>query len=140
MTETLKGNAVFNVSKGKVVNTGIQNGLIIFLAELRYKLKDLEFSRIYGNIDIDGKDLTINTFIFNSEDIRLAMNGKINSDLTASNMSVKLEFNNHFIKDIPRPAIAFYNEYLSGRWYTIPFLLNGNITDSKNIKMLKKNQ
>jgi hypothetical protein len=37
MTETLKGNATFNVSKGKVVNTGIQNGLIIFLAELRYK-------------------------------------------------------------------------------------------------------
>lgn len=140
MTETLKGNATFNVSKGKVVNTGIQNGLIIFLAELRYKLKDLEFSKIYGNIDVDGRDLTINSFIFNSEDIRLAMNGKINSDLTANNMSVKLEFNNHFIKDIPRPAIAFYNDYLSGRWYTIPFLLNGNITESKNIKMLKKNQ
>lgn len=140
MTETLKGNATFSVTKGKVVNTGIQNGLIIFLAELRYKLKDLEFSKIYGNIDVDGKDLTINSFIFNSEDIRLAINGKINSDLTASNMSVKLEFNNHFIKDIPRPAIAFYNEYLSGRWYTIPFLLNGNIADSKNIKMLKKNQ
>ncbi len=140
MTETLKGNATFSVSKGKVVNTGIQNGLIIFLAELRYKLKDLEFSKIYGNIDVNGRDLTINSFIFNSEDIRLSMNGKINSDLSANNLSMKLEFNNHFIKDIPRPAIAFYNEYLSGRWYTIPFLLNGNITDSKNIKMLKKNQ
>ncbi len=140
MTETLKGNATFSVSKGKVVNTGIQNGLIIFLAELRYKLKDLEFSKIYGNIDVNGRDLMINSFIFNSEDIRLSMNGKINSDLSASNLSMKLEFNNHFIKDIPRPAIAFYNEYLSGRWYTIPFLLNGNITDSKNIKMLKKNQ
>jgi len=139
MTETLKGNATFSVSKGKVVNTGIQNGLIIFLAELRYKLKDLEFNKIYGNIDVNGRDLTINSFIFNSEDIRLSMNGRINSDLTANNMTVKLEFNNHFIKDIPRPAIAFYNEYLSGRWYTIPFLLNGNITDSKNIKMLKKN-
>jgi len=140
MTETLKGNAIFSISKGKVVNTGIQNGLIIFLSELRYKLKDLEFSKIYGNIDVNGHDLTINSFIFNSEDIRLSMNGKINDDFTASNMSVKLEFNNHFIKDIPRPAIAFYNEYLSGKWYTIPFLLNGNITDSKNIKMLKKNQ
>lgn len=140
MTETLRGNATFSVSKGKVVNTGIQNGLIIFLAELRYKLKDLEFSKIYGNIDVNGTDFMINSFIFNSEDIRLSMNGKLNSDLTATNMSMKLEFNNHFIKDIPRPAMTVFNEYQSGRWYTIPFLLNGNITDSKNMKMLKKDQ
>lgn len=138
MTETIKGNTIFSVSKGKVVNTGIQNGLIIFLAELRYKLKDLEFNKIYGNIDVNGRDFTINTFIFNSEDIRLSMNGKINSDLDAKNMSMKLEFNNHFIKDIPRPAIAVFNEYINGKWYIIPFSLNGSITESKNIKMLKK--
>jgi len=140
MTETIRGNATFNISKGKVVNTGIQNGLIIFLAELRYKLKDLEFNKIYGNIDISGKDLMINSFIFNSEDLRLSMNGRINSDLNAKNMSMKLEFNYHFVKDIPRPAIAVFSKYLSGKWYIIPFALNGNITDSKNIKMLKKNQ
>lgn len=140
MTETLKGNFTFSVSKGKVVNTGIQNGLIIFMSELRYKLKDLEFNKIYGNIDVNGRNLLLNSFIFNSEDIRLSMNGKMNTDLSAENVQMKLEFNNHFIKDIPRPAITVFNEYLNGKWYTIPFLLNGNITDSKNIKMLKKNQ
>ncbi len=140
MTETLKGNLTFSVSKGKVVNTGIQNGLIIFMSELRYKLKDLEFNKIYGNIDVNGKNLLFNSFIFNSEDIRLSMNGKMNTDLIADGVQMKLEFNDHFIKDIPRPAVAVFNEYLSGKWYTIPFLLNGNITDSKNIRMLKKNQ
>ncbi len=140
MTDTIHGNTTFSVTKGKVVNTGIQDGLIIFLAELRYKLKDLEFSKIYGNIDINGKDFMINSFIFNSEDLRLSMNGRLDSSFNANNMTMKLEFNNHFIKDIPRPAIAVFNEYLSGRWYIIPFSLNGNITNSKNIKMLKKNQ
>ena len=55
-------------------------------------------------------------------------------------MHMKLEFNNHFIKDIPRPAVAVFNEYASGNWFVIPFSLNGNITESKNMKMLKKNQ
>jgi hypothetical protein len=140
VTETIKGNATFTVTKGKMVNTGVQDGLIIFLSELRYKLKDLEFNKIYGNIDISGKNFRINSFIFNSEDLRLSMNGNLDSDLIAKEMNVKLEFNNHFIKDVPRPAVAVFNEYASGKWYIIPFLLNGNITESRNIKMLKKNQ
>lgn len=138
--DTIKGNAIFNVTKGKMVNTGIQDGLIIFLSELRYKLKNLEFNKIYGNIDISGRNFKINSFIFNSEDLRLSLQGNLNSDLTAKDINMKLEFNNHFIKDIPRPALAVFNEYSSGKWFIIPFLLNGNITESKNMKMLKKNQ
>ena len=140
MLSTVKGNTTFSITRGKVVNTGVQNGLIIFLAELRYKLKDLEFQKIYGNIDINKNIFTINSFIFNAEDVRLLMSGQIDSDLIAKNMSIKLEFNNHFIKDIPRPAVTVLGEYSSGNWYIIPFTLNGSITDSKNIKMLKKNQ
>lgn len=138
--DTLKGNTTFTVIKGKMVNTGIQDGLIIFLSELRYKLKDLEFNKIYGNIDISGKNFRINSFIFNSEDLRLSLNGNLNSDLIARNMNMKLEFNNHFIKDIPRPAVAMFSEYSTGKWFVIPFQLNGNITESRNMKMLKKNQ
>jgi hypothetical protein len=138
--DTIKGNAIFNVTKGKMVNTGIQDGLIIFLSELRYKLKNLEFNKIYGNIDISGRNFKINSIIFNSEDLRLSLQGNLNSDLTAKDINMKLEFNNHFIKDIPRPALAVFNEYSSGKWFIIPFLLNGNITESKNMKMLKKNQ
>ncbi len=138
--ETIKGNAIFTVTKGKVVNTGVQDGLIVFLSELRYKLKDLEFNKIYGNFDISGNNFKINSFIFNSEDIRLSISGLLNKDLIAKDMNMKLEFNNHFIKDVPRPAVAVFNEYLSGKWYVIPFSLEGNITESKNMKMLKKNQ
>ncbi len=138
--ETIRGNTTFTVTKGKVVDTGVQDGLIIFLSELRYKLKDLEFNKIYGNIDISGNNFTINSFIFNSEDVRLSMNGSIDKDLIAKNMELKLEFNNHFIKDVPRPAVAVFNEYSAGKWYVIPFSLNGNITESKNLKILKKNQ
>lgn len=138
--ETFNGNATFTITKGKVVNTGIQDGLIVFLSELRYKLKDLEFNKIYGNVVIAGNNFQINSFIFNSEDLRVSINGKINKDLIAQDMKMKLEFNNHFIKDLPRPAILAFGEYLSEKWYVIPFSLNGNITESKNIKMLKKNQ
>jgi len=140
MLSTFRGNTTFSITRGKVVNTGVQNGLIIFLAELRYKLKDLEFQKIYGNIDINKNIFTINSFIFNAEDVRLLMNGEVNSELIANNMSIKLEFNNHFIKDIPRPAVTVLGEYLNGNWYTIPFAASGSLTDSKNIKMLKKNQ
>ena len=139
-TEISKGNATFTITKGKVVNTGIQDGLIIFLSELRYKLKDLEFNKIYGNVDIAEGNFNINSFIFNSEDLRLSINGRIDKDLIAKEMRMKLEFNNHFIKDLPRPATLAFSEYLSGKWYVIPFSINGNITDSKNIKMLKKDQ
>ena len=139
--ETIKGNATFTVTKGKVVNTGVQDGLIVFLSELRYKLKDLEFNKIYGNIDISGNNYTINSFIFNSEDIRLSINGRIDKDLSAKDMKMKLEFDKYFIKDIPGGSFLLtLSEYASGKWYVIPFLLNGNITESKNMKMLKKDQ
>ncbi|MCL2155618.1 MAG: hypothetical protein FWH53_08145 [Leptospirales bacterium] len=140
LTETIRGNASFSINKGKIVDTGVQNGLMIFLSELRYKLKNLEFNRIYGNIDIANGNLSINSFIFNSEDLRLSLNGQLDKDLIAKDMGMKLEFNNHFIKDIPRPAMAMFNEYSSGAWFTIPFSINGAITEGKNIKMLKKNQ
>jgi hypothetical protein len=138
--ETIKGKIVFNISKGKVVNTGVQNGLILFLAELRYKLRDLEFNKIYGNIDLDTGRYNINSFIFNSEDIRLSLNGVLDSNLHAKNMQMKLEFNNHFIKDIPRPAVAVLNKYQSGRWYVMPFVIKGDITNSKNINLAEGNQ
>ncbi len=138
---TIKGNATFTVSKGKVVNTGVQDGLIVFLSDLRYKLKDLEFNKIYGNIDIAGDNYTINSFIFNSEDIRLSINGRIDKELTAKDMKMKLEFDKYFIKDIPGGSLLLkLGEYASGKWYVIPFLLNGNINDSNNLKMLKKDQ
>ncbi len=137
--ESIRGKVVFNISKGKVVNTGVQNGLILFLAELRYKLKDLEFNKIYGNIDLDTGIYNINSFIFNSEDIRLSLNGALEKDLNAKDMQMKLEFNNHFIKDIPRPAVAFLNKYQSGKWYIMPFAINGDITNSKNINLVEKN-
>ncbi|MCL1864652.1 MAG: hypothetical protein FWF73_02445 [Spirochaetes bacterium] len=140
LTDTIRGNAAFSINKGKIVDTGVQNGLIIFLSELRYKLKNLEFNKIYGNIDIANGNYNINSFIFNSEDLRLSMSGRINKDLVANDMGIKLEFNNHFVKDIPRPAMAVFNEYSSGSWFIIPFSVNGVITEAKNIKMLKKNQ
>lgn len=141
MLSTVKGNTIFTITQGKVVNTGIQNGLIVFVAELRYKLKDLEFQKIYGNIGINGNQFTINSFIFNAEDVRLLMDGMINSDLIAKNLSIKLEFNDHFIKDIPKPAAAMLKkEFGSGNWYIIPFHANGDITDSKNIILIKKDQ
>jgi len=135
ITESTSGNVVLDISNGKIVNTGIQNGLILFLSDLKYKLKDLEFKKIYGNIDIRGNNYLAKSFIFNSEDVRLLIQGQLNRDLIAKNMDMRLEFNNHFIRDIPRPAVTLLRKYSNGKWYEIPFKLNGKITDSKNMKL-----
>lgn len=137
LTESMIGNVTLEISKGKIVNTGIQKGLIFFLSDLKYKLKDLEFKQIYGNIDIRGNNYIARSFLFNSEDVRLSLKGQMNRDLIAQNIRMKLEFNNHFIKDIPRPAVTLLRKYSRGQWYEIPFRINGLITNDKNIKIVK---
>ncbi|HDP79313.1 MAG TPA: AsmA family protein [Spirochaetes bacterium] len=133
---SMEGKIEFNINNGKLVNTGVQNGLGIWLSELRYKLRDLEFSRIYGNITLGGGAYTINSFIFNSQDIRLRMDGSFNRQLAGA-LNISLEFTGNFIQDLPNPVFLQLGKYKKGRWYIIPFESRGNdITDSKNIKRL----
>jgi len=133
----LKGKLEFTIDKGKLVNTGIQNGLGIWLSELKYKLKDLEFSKIYGNFNIQGPNYYINSFIFNAQDIRLKLDGYFNK-VADSNIKIDLEFTPDFIKDLPNPALLQLNKYKQGRWYVIPFEAKGkDITEGKNIKRLR---
>ncbi len=136
LLEKAKGHVEFTIDSGKVVNTGIQNGLGIWLSELRFKLKDLEFSRIYGNAEIMGNAYNIKSFVFKSENIRLKLEGPLTRKLQTPRMQVNLEFTDHFIQDIPRPAVMSLRKYLKGRWYVIPFRIKGDITESGNIKML----
>ncbi len=134
----MKGMVEFQIARGKIVDTGIQNGLGIWLSELKYKLKDLEFNTIYGNITLNMNNYLINSFVFNSDDIRLKLKGIINSDLIASDMDISLDFTRNFIQDLPTPAIRLgLDKYQRGRWYIIPFTANGNITEGKNIRRVK---
>jgi len=138
--DSIKGNIEFFVDKGKIINTGIQSGLGIWLSDLKYKLKDLEFSKIYGNFNLTQKTFYIKSFIFKSQDIRLKLKGELNDKLFANNAFLNLEFTKNFIEDIPSPALSiFLRRRLHGRWYIIPFLINGNIKNGKNIKLLNKN-
>ena len=133
---SLKGNVKFQINSGKIVNTGIQNGLGIWLSELKYKLTDLEFNNINGEISILGQNYFVDKFIFDSENIRLRLHGKINNKFEASDMNISLEFTPRFIQDIPTVGIALQNRK-EGNWFVIPFLGNGKIAEGKNIKMLK---
>jgi len=134
---TMYGKVEFNINRGKLVNTGIQNGLGVFLSELKYKLRDLEFNRIYGNVDIRGREYTINSFIFNSQSIRLNIRGDMDNNLVAKPLYINLEFTGGFIQDLT-PAFVFgLSKYLEGRWYTIPFIQRGDLTESGNIKLLR---
>lgn len=133
---TVRGSTAFQIDHGKIVNTGIQNGLGIWLSELKYKLTDLEFNAITGEVDVAGKNLMINKFLFNSEDIRIRLQGKLNDDLEADNMNISLEFTPRFIQDVPTIALGLQHRK-NDNWYTIPFIANGKITDGKNIKMVK---
>ncbi len=131
--DSMEGKVEFSINNGKLVNTGIQNGLGIWLSELKYKLRDLEFSRIYGNIIISGSNYTINSFVFNAQDIRLRMDGAINRQL-AGDLKIFLEFTGNFIQDLPNPVYLQLGKYKKGRWYVIPFVSRGkDVTDSKNL-------
>jgi len=130
---TMNGNIEFSIDRGKIVNTGIQNGLGLLLAELKYKLKDLEFNKIYGNISFDRNNYIIRSFIFNSEDIRLKIQGPINDKLDTARLDINLEFTDHFIQDLPAVALGLRSNK-RGQWYILPFIVQGNITEGKNIK------
>jgi hypothetical protein len=136
--KTVKGVAEVIIDKGKLANTGIQNGLGVWLSELKYKLKDLEFNKIYGNISLNGITYFINSFQLQSEDIQLKLRGKIDDNLIAENLFLNLEFTQKFIQDLPAPAIRIgLRKNLRGKWYVIPFVLNGDITKSKNLKRIR---
>lgn len=137
IAKSLKGKIEFTIQNGKVANTGIQNGLGIWLSELKYKLKDLEFNTIYGNFNIVGSSYYINSFSFNAPDIRLKLDGYLNRDLEGD-MKMDLEFTRNFILDLPNPAFLQLNQYKHSGWYSIPFHIKGkDITESKNIRRLK---
>jgi hypothetical protein len=134
--QTARGNVEFTIHGGRLVDTGIQDGLGTFLSGLKYKLRDLEFNKIYGNIDIRGTMYHIRSFIFNSNAIRLKVTGDFDINLNANPLSIDLEFSKSFIQDLPGPSSLVINKYLRGEWYTIPFIMNGDMTDSRNIKQL----
>lgn len=133
-TSGLKGNIAFKIDKGQIKNTGIQNGLGLLLSELKYKLKDLEFKTIDGNFTINNDNYMINSFLFDSENVRLQLQGPINSDLETTGMDISLAFTPRFIQDVPTAALALQNRR-NGGWYIIPFTGLGKITEGKNIKM-----
>jgi hypothetical protein len=132
--QTARGNVEFTIDKGKLVDTGIQNGLGLLLSELKYKLRDMEFSKIYGNIDIIGTNYLIRSFIFNSNNVRLKINGMFNQKLISNPLHINLEFTREFIQDLPGIITLGLNKYLKGEWYIVPFILNGDMTDGSKVK------
>ncbi|OHD63067.1 MAG: hypothetical protein A2176_08150 [Spirochaetes bacterium RBG_13_51_14] len=132
--QTARGNVEFTIDRGKLVDTGIQNGLGLLLAELKYKLRDMEFNKIYGNIDIRGTTYILNSFIFNSDVVRLKITGAFDQNLTANPLNIGLEFTKEFIQDLPGAIRLGLNKYQRGEWYVIPFIMSGDMTNSKNVK------
>ncbi len=135
--KTARGNAEITIDRGKLVDTGIQNGLGLLLAELKYKLRDLEFNKIYGNIDIRGTNYLINSFIFNSNNVRLKITGAFDQKLVAAPLNIQLEFTREFIQDLPGALNLTLNRYLRGDWYIIPFVMNGDMTSSQNVRRVQ---
>ncbi|HOJ30017.1 MAG TPA: AsmA-like C-terminal region-containing protein [Spirochaetota bacterium] len=135
--DRITGKVEVSVENGKLANTGLQNGLSIWLSDLKYKLSNLEFQKIYGNFNLSGPAITINSFIFNAPDIRLKLNGQYNRH-EESDVAISLEFSSNFIQDLPNPALLQLAKYKKGRWYIIPFRAQGkDIFEGKNIKQVQ---
>ena len=132
--DTARGNAEFTIDKGKLVDTGIQDGLGLLLSELKYKLRDLEFNKIYGNFDIRGTNYQIHSFIFNSNNVRLKMTGTFNKKLIANPLNITLEFTREFIQDLPGMITIGLNKYLKGDWYIMPFIQTGDMMNGNNLR------
>ncbi len=132
--DTARGSVEFTVDRGKLVDTGIQDGLGLLLSELKYKLRDLEFNKIYGNIDIRGTNYLINSFIFNSNNVRLKITGNFNKQLLASPLNITLEFTRAFIQDLPGVITIGLNKYLKGDWYIMPFIQTGDMMKGSNLR------
>ncbi|MBP7736754.1 MAG: hypothetical protein KA369_12330 [Spirochaetes bacterium] len=132
--QTARGNVEFTVDRGKLVDTGVQNGLGLLLSELKYKLRDLEFNKIYGNMDIRGTNYLVRSFIFSSNKVRLKITGTFNDKLVASPLNITLEFTREFIQDLPGLITMGLNNYLRGEWYIMPFVLNGDMMNGSNVK------
>ncbi len=135
--DRISGKVEVSVENGKLANTGLQNGLSIWLQDLKYKLSNLEFQKIYGNFNLNGPVITINSFIFNAPEIRLKLNGQYNRH-DESDVAISLEFSSNFIQDLPNPALLQLSKYKKGRWYIIPFRAQGkDIFEGKNIKQVQ---
>ncbi len=132
--QTARGNVEFTVERGKLVDTGVQNGLGLLLSELKYKLRDLEFNKIYGNMDIQGTTYLVRSFIFNSDKVRLKITGTFNDRLVASPLNISLEFTKEFIQDLPGLITMGLNKFMRGEWYIMPFVLNGDMMNGSNVK------
>jgi hypothetical protein len=129
-SDTMQGKIDFQITGGKISNTGIQDELGVFLDPLKYKLKDLEFNRINGTLTINGSNITFNPLAFNSSYIRLMAEGSIiQRDQLDSRMV--LEFDNTFIQDLPNPALLALQKYKHGKWYTVNFTAKGKISEGK---------
>lgn len=137
--KSIQGKIELTIKKGKLVDTGLQKGLGLWLSELKYKLRDLEFNHIYGNLNIIGQNCFINSFIFKSPDVRLLMDGHINKSFEYK-MKMTLEFNENFIKDVPDPAFLMsysLSKHKKGNWYILPFQARGaDMTKKIKIKPL----
>ena len=137
--DSLQGKMNFNIKNGKLVDTGIQNGLGFWLKELKYKLKDLEFNDIHGDVIIKkNKNYFFSPFIFVADDINLQMEGDINGQSVTKNMDVKFKFNKNFIKEamLTSAFSYFIRKNLYEGWYVFLFKIKGDITNSQNYQRL----
>jgi hypothetical protein len=138
--ETITGSFQFQVDQGKIVDTGIQDGLGLLLSEMRHKLRDLEFSSITGDADISSGMIRINSFRFEAPEIRMRMNGSMTTKLEARpSMDLHLYFTRRFIQDLPQPAVTLMGleKYYSNGWFHLPFIIRGDITRSGNISRVE---
>ncbi len=136
----ITGSFQFRVDQGKIVNTGVQNGLGLLLSEMRHKLRDLEFNSITGDADISSGMIHINSFRFEAPEIRMRMNGSMNTDLEARPfVNLHLYFTRRFIKDLPQPAVTLMGleKNYSNGWFHLPFIIKGDITKSGNISRVR---
>ncbi len=132
------GTLTFMITNGKVVNTGFQNQLGFLLRPLRFKLEDLEFTNISGNVLFDKGGYHFSAFDFSAPEITLKVKGSISKKMVG-NLDMTLQFTETFIRDIPNilyvaPQFAAHRK---GGIYTYNLAVeNKDILGKDSIKML----
>ena len=120
-SESLNSKFIMKTSKGKMLNTFLQKGILNgVLGHLESKLSHLDFLNFKAEILTRKGNIYLQTGKFISSDFSLSMTGKFDWDLFGD-AYIRFKFNDKFIENIASPVRLGINSTYQEGQYILPF-------------------
>ena len=130
-TESLNGQVQLTSSKGRIVNSFIQNGFLAGpFGALENRMRDLEYESLRLDGLIAEGTLKIKAAHFAGQDWKISILGQVNPDYKGD-LTVSLSFTESLLRDVLNPARLLLESQRTGKWYTKRFACRGNTLSSR---------